>query len=120
MSSRERREAYLRSAGRFHQLVAEGFIAFGIHQGGRSPYTPMAELTRLCAITPDVDVSDVRPEELRKPCAPEDGDRESKVLRARAAGMKTVDIAREMGIPHSSVRTILYRLGKVKKWERRA
>ncbi len=116
MSARERREAYLRSAGRFHQLVAEGFIAFGIHQGGRSPYTPMAELTRLCAITPDVDVSDLRPEELRN----EDGDRESKVLRARAAGMKTIDIAREMGIPHSSVRTILYRLGKVKKWERRA
>lgn len=35
MNRIERREEYLRSTGKFHELIAEGFVNLGIYQGGR-------------------------------------------------------------------------------------
>jgi hypothetical protein len=108
------REAYLRETNRFAQLWAEGYITFGVHNGGRDKYTPPDELDRLCAEVPDLpDTEDPLPEPAEKPI-----DTRAEAVRLRKRGMPTAEIATVLRMPPSSVRGVLHRAGAVKRWNR--
>ena len=106
------REVYLRETGRANLLVTEGYVRFGIHQGGRDPYTPMAELNRLCREVPDRET----PTDplYREPAAREQSDvarRNAQVARLRASGMPTREIAADLGMTHTNVRKVVRTMG---------
>ncbi len=111
MTQPQRRAEYLTRTGRFHQMVAEGLCAFGVHEGGRDKYTPMAVLDALIAESPDdapLDAIDMLAGALA------DASPKHEVMRLRSAGMPPSQIANVLRMPPSSVRGILFRAGMVR------
>lgn len=104
-----RREIYLRETGRYHQLIAEGFTRFGVHEGGRGKFTQMAELTALCAECPErEDVIDPVPAPKKSNSV---NPKLEQLRKLRVRGYTTTQIALTLGMPASTVRGTLRKMG---------